>query len=87
MYENKLIKTKCENLRKAILNEKIPEYLSVNRRREEKRNRVLVKSIADLEEYCSFIDILSKKYAAYYGHKKTIGELLGVSTNRIGVKL
>ena len=46
-----------------------------------------MKSIADLEEYCSFIDILSKKYAAYYGHKKTIGELLGVSTNRIGVKL
>lgn len=68
--------------RKSILQETIPEYLSCVRG--EKRSRVLVKSIADLEEYCSFIDSLSIKYVNFYGHKKAIGELLGVSTNRIG---
>ena len=71
-----------EILRRAILQERIPEYLSCVRG--EKRSRVLVRTINDLEEYCSFIDSLSLKYESFYGHKKAIGELLGVSTNRIG---
>ena len=71
-------KSKSDMLRKAILTERIPEYLScVRRTQEDKRNRVLVRNIADLEEYCSFIESLCEKYVNFYGHKKSIGELLG----------
>ncbi len=76
------LRTKNENLRRAILNEPIP-WLT-HEQRNQKRDRVLVRTVGDLQRYCNFIFFLFNKYKNFYGHKKAIGELLGVSTNRIG---
>ena len=79
-----MLKSKSQTLKASILNEVLPQNLLALQNDDGKRRRVLVKSISDLEIYCVYIENLSERYINYYGHKKAIGELLGVSTNRIG---
>jgi hypothetical protein len=75
----KVLKSKSATMRNSIMDEAVPEYLSASKKSESsKKSRVLVKTVADLEDYCTYIDELSTKYASYYGHKKAISELLGI---------
>jgi hypothetical protein len=48
------------------------------------KSRVVVRNVADLRRYVTFVNFLMDKYAGMNGLKRTIGELLSISPNRIG---
>lgn len=66
--------------RQLILNTPLPLEILTNKRG---HSRVSVRTVQDLRIYMQFIEYVTENYAYYYGHKKAIAELVGVSANRI----
>jgi len=51
--------------RDIILATPLPAHIKMNL-----RERVAVRSVADLQIYCTFIEELTQRHHQFYGHKK-----------------